>query len=171
MIVHQTNQFGVYIGSLPADPDPLQPGQFLIPGGCVLIPPPDFPDGYMAVWNGRGWDVVPIPPPPAGQTEPSPPDADTKPLDPAELQALLAQKVDDHVEATARSRGYNGAAHMASYVTSTVPGWATEAVAFVVWRDQVWLTVFDYMLAVQTGAKPIPSEQTLLDALPKPNWP
>lgn len=50
--------------------------------------------------------------------------------------------INAHVEAVARSMGYSSAASCAGYLNSTVPQWAAEAAAFVVWRDAVWVTVF-----------------------------
>lgn len=75
--------------------------------------------------------------------------------------------IDAHVEATARSRQYNSAAHMATYVNSTVPEWAAEAQAFVAWRDQVWLTAIG-MLATTTEA---PKIEAVIEALPQIEWP
>lgn len=74
----------------------------------------------------RWWAGVPPVPP-----EPGPPT----------LPELVAA-VDDFVECVARSMGYNGAAHCAGYVSSTVPQWAAEAAAFIAWRDAVWLTAY-----------------------------
>jgi 6-phosphofructokinase len=63
-----------------------------------------------------------------------------------EVQTDRVRKaIDSHVEAQARALGYNSAAHLAGYATSTVPQWAAEAAAFVVWRDAVWLAVFAAM--------------------------
>lgn len=61
MIVYQTNSNGVYLGPTEADPSPLEPGVWLIPGGCVDFEPPTIPDGHVAVWDGGAWDVVPEP--------------------------------------------------------------------------------------------------------------
>lgn len=67
----------------------------------------------------------------------------------AALMASMIRRVDDLVETTAKGRGYNSAAHMASYVASTVAEWQDEATRFVVWRDQVWL----YAIAAQATAE------------------
>ena len=75
--------------------------------------------------------------------------------------------IDAHVEATARSRSYNSAAHLASYAGSTVPLWASEAAAFIAWRDQVWLTSIGLM---QTLQEPLPIAE-VLELLPQIEWP
>jgi len=80
--------------------------------------------------------------------------------------------VDAHVDATAQSKGYNSAAHCASYVASTHAPWAAEATAFVAWRDQVWLFVFQQLALVEAGTIPAPtSPQELIDTLPAIQWP
>ena len=79
--------------------------------------------------------------------------------------------IDAEVESTARGRGYNGAAHMAGYVTSTVPRWAEEAAAFIVWRDMVWLSVFATLNLVEAGKEAVPTLEKLVAGLPAPKWP
>ena len=80
--------------------------------------------------------------------------------------------IDAHVDATARSKGYNSAAHCASYIASTHAPWAAEAQAFVAWRDQVWLFVFQQLALVEAGTIPAPtSSQELIDTLPAIQWP
>lgn len=75
--------------------------------------------------------------------------------------------IDAHVEATAQSRQYNSAAHMASYVASTVPEWAAEAEAFVAWRDQVWVTAIHFLATVTEA----PTIEAVIEALPQIEWP
>ena len=74
--------------------------------------------------------------------------------------------IDAHVEETARSRQYNSAAHMASYVASTVPQWADEAQRFVAWRDQVWLAAIQMM----TDLTEAPEIASVINRLPKVDW-
>lgn len=79
--------------------------------------------------------------------------------------------IDAHVEAVARGRSYNGAAHMASYVASTVPQWAAEAAAFVAWRDAVWVEALGELAKVTGGAEAPPTVAELVAALPAIQWP
>ena len=79
--------------------------------------------------------------------------------------------IDRRVEATARGRGYNGAAHLASYAASTVPAWAAEAAAFVAWRDAVWVWSLAEMSKVRAGEVAAPSIDDLVAALPVIQWP
>lgn len=94
------------------------------------------------------------------------------PQTPEEIQAAYIRAIDGHVEATARARQYNSAAHLASYDASTVPEWQAEALAFVAWRDAVWLHVIARFAAVQAGTEPPPeSAEALIAALPQMVWP
>lgn len=85
-------------------------------------------------------------------------------------KAAITAAIDAHVEATAQSRGYNGAAHLASYVTSGVDVWAQEAVAFVAWRDAVWLAAYE-TLGVALAAGKAPDTAGVIAALPSIKWP
>ena len=80
----------------------------------------------------------------------------------ADYEAAIAE----NVEGLARSRSYSSAASCAGYINSTVPAWATEARAFVAWRDAVYLAAFKIMAQVQQGA-PAPSLAALVASLPE----
>lgn len=57
-VVYQTNHLGLYVGSIEAEESPLDPGVFLIPGGCVQVPPPEAPDFKKACWTGKTWQLL-----------------------------------------------------------------------------------------------------------------
>lgn len=54
--VYQTDALGRFTGSTEAEESPLEPGIFLIPGGCVTTPPPT-PDVPLraAYWSQNKW--------------------------------------------------------------------------------------------------------------------
>jgi len=79
--------------------------------------------------------------------------------------------IDAKVEAAARGRGYNSAAHMASYVASTVPAWAAEAATFVAWRDAVWSWALVELERVRAGEIAAPAIDDLIAAMPVVQWP
>lgn len=56
---------GYFVGETVADPDPMRPGRWLIPGGCVAMPPPMLAEGQRARWDGRRWcvETAEAPPP------------------------------------------------------------------------------------------------------------
>jgi hypothetical protein len=79
----------------------------------------------------------------------------------------IARAIDAKVEEVARDRQYNSAAHIASYVASTVPAWQAEATAFVAWRDKVWLHAFQLMGTLTE----IPELEEVISGLPQITWP
>ncbi len=88
----------------------------------------------------------------------------------ASQQASITAAIDGHVEQTAKSRGYNGAAHLASYAASTVATWQAEAVAFTAWRDQVWLAAYAMLDSALTAGE-APMVADVLAGLPVIAWP
>lgn len=57
--VYQTNHLGLYVGPIKAEESPMEPGVFLIPGGCVEVPPPkDIPEFKAACWTGKAWQLL-----------------------------------------------------------------------------------------------------------------
>ena len=90
---------------------------------------------------------------------------------PAPTVADYQAAIDAHVEAVARARAYNSAASCAGYAASTVPAWAAEALAFITWRDAVYLAAFGLLAQVQAGEVDAPSVAGLVDTLPAMSWP
>lgn len=83
----------------------------------------------------------------------------------------FAAAIQSHIDATARARGYNGPATLASYVSSTVPAWAIEAQTFVAWRDAVWVYAYGELAKVQAGQRPQPVVDEIVAELPTIYWP
>ncbi|WP_209316137.1 hypothetical protein, partial [Haematospirillum jordaniae] len=44
-----------------SDRNPRSPDTWLIPAGCVTVPPPALAEGEQARWDGAAWVVVPVP--------------------------------------------------------------------------------------------------------------
>lgn len=63
MRVYQTDREGFFVDEALADPDPLMKGNWLIPGGCVLEPPPALSANQRAKWQGGAWVVIDVPQP------------------------------------------------------------------------------------------------------------
>ena len=68
--VCQLDAAGYFTGTTIADASPLEPGVYLIPGGCVDAPAPVIPEGQRAKWNGA-W-VFEDTPQPEVEPEPTP---------------------------------------------------------------------------------------------------
>jgi hypothetical protein len=80
VIAYQHDHAGFYVGSIDAEPSPLEPGLFLIPARCVTVAPPGVViEGMAARWSGAAWAVV---------REPTQPDPVAK------LQAFLEENPD-----------------------------------------------------------------------------
>lgn len=58
MKVFQTDYEGFLVGETVADPDPLDEGAWLIPGGCVTEEPPALSEGQRAQFTDGSWLVV-----------------------------------------------------------------------------------------------------------------
>lgn len=92
MQVYQTDENGYFVGETYADPDPLESGSWLIPGGCVAVAPPTMSDGQKAKWQSGRW-VVEEPVEPEPEPEPTPQEIESQLATKARAQrnSLLAQ--------------------------------------------------------------------------------
>lgn len=61
MQIYQTDEIGLWDGNTDkfARPDPMTPGEFLIPARCVTIAPPALGANEAAQWVNSTWQVVP----------------------------------------------------------------------------------------------------------------
>lgn len=121
-----------------------------------------LPDGEVVVVYAGGEipiDAKPYDPPP-----PIPPT-------PAQILASLTRAVQDHLDATARTRNYDGILSLCSYATSTNPKFGPEGQAGVAWRDAVWSSCYAILADVQAGNRAAPSAAGLLTELPSMEWP
>ncbi|WP_271105104.1 phage tail protein [Pseudomonas tohonis] len=56
--VYQTDPLGIFVSATVADESPLEPGVWLIPGGCVETPPPDPAEHQVPRWDGKRWQLI-----------------------------------------------------------------------------------------------------------------
>jgi hypothetical protein len=68
MNAYQTDEAGRYVGPVRCDPDPREPGRWLVPRGAVLQAPPAVAEGRRPRWTGTRWieESASVPPPPGG---------------------------------------------------------------------------------------------------------
>jgi hypothetical protein len=85
--------------------------------------------------------------------------------------ADYSDAIQHHIDTAARSRGYRDGFALAGYVTSTIQGWAEEAIAFIAWRDAVWSHAYVELAKVQGGWRPQPTISELIAELPTIQWP
>lgn len=127
----------------------------------IEIEPENKPD-WAASWSeagnaGPGWTF---------DGEMFLPPAEPEPAPATQEDYRLA--VQAHIDATAVARLYDSGTSCASYISSTNPVWASEAMAFVAWRDEVWALVYGLWAA---PPEPIPTPGELVASLPAIVWP
>lgn len=96
--VCQLDAAGYFTNVTIADESPLEPGVYLIPGGCIDVPPPNVPEGRRAKWVDS-WVFEDTPPPPEPTPEPvADPYADTY----AEKRAAEYPPMADYLDAVVK---------------------------------------------------------------------
>lgn len=55
---YQFDHAGMFAGFTEADESPLEPGVYLLPARCTLVPPPDATEDTWPRWNGSAWQLV-----------------------------------------------------------------------------------------------------------------
>ena len=96
------------------------------------------------------------------------------PIDPPSVESILTtltNAVQEHLDATARERNYDGILSLCTYATSTNIKFAAEGQAGVTWRDAVWAKCYEIMDEVISDTRPIPTKEELISLLPTFTWP
>lgn len=76
-----------------------------------------------------------------------------------------------HLDAFARTRNYDGILSAATYATSAVPKFKAEGQYAVEARDATWAKCYEILAAVEAGTRPMPTLDELLAELPVLTWP
>ncbi len=90
---------------------------------------------------------------------------------PSPTETEYGAAIQSHLDAAARSRGYDSALSIATYVGSSIPLWAAEAAVFFAWRDAVWAYAYAELSKVRAGQRPQPGVPALIAELPAIAWP
>ena len=88
----------------------------------------------------------------------------------ADLITNYTVAVQNMMDRTAQTRGYDSIFTLCSYSNSTNTKFAAEATAAVKWRDAVWEKCYEIEDVVDAGTIPAPSLEELLKMMPSINW-
>lgn len=83
----------------------------------------------------------------------------------------LTNVVQAFLDATARTRNYDGILSLCSYAASANPKFGPEGLAGVAWRDAVWASCYSILAEVQSGTRAVPTAAELMAELPAMVWP
>lgn len=75
----------------------------------------------------------------------------------AALQTQITKDTQAHLDAFARTRGYDSMLSACTYATSTVPAFAVEGQHCVTLRDTTWTALFAIFAQVQAGTRAMPT--------------
>lgn len=163
-IVSQLDAAGYFIGDSIADRSPLEEDVWLIPAGCVDLPPPDVPAGQRARFVDGAFVFEDIPPPPLPPEEPPP--------TPEQIQMQITGDVQARLDAFAREREYDSMASLVTYVDDADPAFAAEGAHGKLKRSQTWATMKQIRAEVLAGTRPMPTSIADIEAeLPSLTWP
>ena len=90
---------------------------------------------------------------------------------PEEIQAILVDAIQSHLDSTAQSRAYDGILSLCTYATSPSAKFAAEGQTAVVWRDACWTKGYEILAECQAGVRPVPTPEELIAELPAMVWP
>lgn len=93
------------------------------------------------------------------------------PWTPEAIQAHLVAAIQQHLDATAQARAYDGILSLCTYASSPSPKFAAEGQAGVEWRDACWTKGYQILAECQAGTRPIPKPEALIAELPAMVWP
>lgn len=86
---------------------------------------------------------------------------------PEQREAAAGALIQSHLDAQARSMGYESIATAVTYADEpAVPRFQIEGQALRAWRSQVWATGYQLLADVKAGTRPEPTEPELLALLP-----
>ena len=86
------------------------------------------------------------------------------------IQAVLNKAVQDYMDTTVKTRGYDNIHTACTYATSTDETFVKEGTACVAWRDKVWRHCYDTLAEVLAGERDIPTAEELIAELPELVW-
>ena len=83
------------------------------------------------------------------------------------LQQYYTDLIQLLLDTEAQKLGYDNCNSVCTYVDTGVAKFDAEGVAFRKWRSAVWILGYELLAEVQAGTRPVPSEEELVELLPK----
>lgn len=94
----------------------------------------------------------------------------TDPITSEKLIKDYEYAVQNHLDKTAQSKGYDNTYTCLSYLNSTDEKWKIESTIFNSWRDSVWQKCHEILNAFIAGELEQPTIEEVIEALPKIEW-
>jgi len=164
-VVYQTDQDGFFVAVAEADESPIEPGVFLIPAGCVEMPPPEPYAGMAARWVDGQWVLETIL---VAPTAPPEPESVIEPQTPENVRQAFVDAIQLHMDNTARHFGYDDIKSAVTYAEEpAVEKFQLEGRGFRTWRSVIWAYAYDQLEKVTSGQRSQPSIAEFLDELPE----
>jgi hypothetical protein len=92
-----------------------------------------------------------------------------------QIKATLETAIDQHIDQIAKYKRYGRAGISPSVAclgyASYLNPYQAEAIAYGQWIASIWPVVNQIMADVESGTRPIPTEQELISELPEMIWP
>ena len=82
-----------------------------------------------------------------------------------------AEYIQKHIDEVAQAKDFGDGFACASYASSTNELWAAQALAFIAWRDSVWVFSYTEFEKMENEERPVPSIEEFLTELPAMVWP
>lgn len=89
---------------------------------------------------------------------------------PEEVLALYEQETKKLLLKKAKEKNYDDEQSIASYISSSNSLWQSEAVQFIVWRDEVWIYAYAVLSAAEIDPSKIPSLEDFISNAPVLVW-
>ena len=127
--VCQLNDAGYFVGVVTADESPLEPGVFLIPAGCIEVPPPAGDAGDVHRWDAEAEEWAKV------DKRALAADLHKKAVE--AIKGALAVQI--LLDTTARDKGYDHILAAISYAEEpAVPAYQEDGRKFRAWRSLAW---------------------------------
>lgn len=167
-IVHQFHPFTrKYVGPLVLDEtdlSPLEPGVWLIPGGCLEAEPPVPGPGQYVAEEAGAWVLRDIPQPPAPPAPAPPPEP--VPLTPEQQMEALDDLLENLLDDIARSQGFRSMDRAVSYRGDPNPVTDAKAQALFLYRSEFWARCDQEKALILAGDAEIPTLEEAKAMLP-----